>query len=112
VFQPHQHSRTRHLLDEFAQSFGHADIVLVPDIYFVRDSAEDAQSVSSADLVAKLRQRGAQAWHVPSFDGIVNRLDEIAQDGDLVVVMGAGPVWEVGRDWLARAGNPATGSTP
>jgi UDP-N-acetylmuramate--alanine ligase len=68
--------------------------------------------VSSADLVAKLRERGAQAWHVPSFDGIVNRLDEIAQDGDLVVVMGAGPVWEVGRDWLARAGNPATGSTP
>jgi UDP-N-acetylmuramate--alanine ligase len=112
VFQPHQHSRTRHLLDEFAQSFGHADIVLVPDIYFVRDSAEDAQSVSSADLVAKLRERGAQAWHVPSFDGIVNRLDEIAQDGDLVVVMGAGPVWEVGRDWLARAGKPATGSTP
>jgi UDP-N-acetylmuramate-alanine ligase len=42
----------------------------------------------------------------------VNRLDEIAQDGDLVVVMGAGPVWEVGRDWLARAGKPATGSTP
>jgi hypothetical protein len=104
--------RVRALLDEFAQSFGHADIVLVPDIYFVRDSAEDAQSVSSADLVAKLRDRGAQAWHIPSFEGIVQRLDEIAQDGDLVVVMGAGPVWEIGRDWLARAAAPATGSKP
>jgi len=112
VFQPHQHSRTRHLLDEFAQSFGHADIVLVPDIYFVRDSAEDAQSVSSGDLVAKLRERGAQAWHIPSFEGIVDRLDQIAQDGDLVVVMGAGPVWEIGRDWLARSAASASGTTP
>lgn len=112
VFQPHQHSRTRHLLEEFAQSFGHADIVLVPDIYFVRDSAEDAQSVSSADLVAKLRERGAQAWHIPSFEGIVDHLERITHDGDLVVVMGAGPVWEIGRDWLARAAAPTAGSQP
>ncbi len=102
VFQPHQHSRTRHLLEEFAQSFEQADVVLVPDIYFVRDTAEDAQSVSSADLVSRLRSRGAVAEHIPSFAGIVDYLDGVAQDGDLVVVMGAGPVWEIGRDWLAR----------
>jgi UDP-N-acetylmuramate-alanine ligase len=50
--------------------------------------------------------------HVDPFEAIVEQLEVMAADGDLVVVMGAGPVWEVGRDWLARAGNPATGSTP
>ncbi len=33
VFQPHQHSRTRFLLDDFARSFAQADRVVVPDIY-------------------------------------------------------------------------------
>ncbi len=41
VFQPHQHSRTRFLLDDFARSFAHADVTIVPDIYFVRDSEAD-----------------------------------------------------------------------
>ncbi|MBL7153282.1 MAG: UDP-N-acetylmuramate--L-alanine ligase, partial [Phycisphaerae bacterium] len=38
IFQPHQYSRTRFLLDDFAESFKLADITIVPEIYFVRDS--------------------------------------------------------------------------
>ncbi|MHC4632046.1 MAG: UDP-N-acetylmuramate--L-alanine ligase, partial [Planctomycetota bacterium] len=38
VFQPHQYSRTRFLLDDFAESFKLADVTIVPEIYFVRDS--------------------------------------------------------------------------
>ncbi len=34
VFQPHQHSRTRFLLEEFATSFEQADIVIVPHFDF------------------------------------------------------------------------------
>ncbi|HNB60877.1 MAG TPA: Mur ligase domain-containing protein, partial [Phycisphaerales bacterium] len=45
VFQPHQHSRTRFLLDEFAAAFSGADIVIVPHIYFVRDSQAEKQKV-------------------------------------------------------------------
>jgi len=57
VFQPHQHSRTRFLLDEFAQSFSRADVVIVPHIYFVRDSEVEKSRVSAADLVDRLRAR-------------------------------------------------------
>jgi len=95
VFQPHQHSRTRFLLDQFASSFGEADMVIVPHIYFVRDSEADRRAVSAADLVDKLRHRGVDAEHIDSFDDIVVRLRQIARPGDLVVVMGAGPVWQV-----------------
>ena len=41
VFQPHQCSRTRIFLKEFAQSLTTADCVIVPDIYSVRDTVAD-----------------------------------------------------------------------
>ncbi|MEM1445371.1 MAG: UDP-N-acetylmuramate--L-alanine ligase [Planctomycetota bacterium] len=97
VFQPHQHSRTRHLLDQFAVSFGAADVVIVPEIYFVRDSEEERASVTSAQLVEVLRQRGTQALHIHPLDAIANQVHAMARDGDLVVTMGAGDVWKVAR---------------
>ena len=101
VFQPHQHSRTRFLLEEFATSFDHADIVIVPQIHFVRDSEAERQRVSAGDLVDRLRDRGTRAMHVHPFEAIVEQLEVICHDGDLVVVMGAGTVWKIGHDFLA-----------
>ncbi len=78
VFQPHQHSRTRFLLEQFARSF------------------------SAADLVDRLRQRNVTAMHIYPFDAIVEQLEVMCRDGDLVVIMGAGPVWQVAHQSLAR----------
>lgn len=100
VFQPHQHSRTRHLLEEFASAFSHADVVLVPPIYFVRDSEEEKHKVTSGDLVERLQAKNIKAMHLPTFDAIVQQLDEMCVPGDLVVVMGAGPVWQAGKGFL------------
>ena len=100
VFQPHQHSRTRHLLEEFANSFGHADIVLVPHIYFVRDSQEEKQKVTAGDLVDRLREKGVRAMHLYPFEAIVDHLQHTARAGDVVVAMGAGPVWQVAKGYL------------
>lgn len=100
VFQPHQHSRTRFLLDEFATSFEQADVVIVPHIYFVRDSEAEKHRVSSADLVDRLRGRGVRAMHLYPFEAIVEQLENVCKDGDLLVVMGAGPVWQVARGYL------------
>ncbi|MCE7974615.1 MAG: UDP-N-acetylmuramate--L-alanine ligase [Leptolyngbya sp. PLA1] len=101
VFQPHQHSRTRHLLDQFALSFGEADVVLVPPIYFVRDSERERDLVSSEDLVSRLREKGVEAHAAAGFEEIIARLSGMVRGGDVVVVMGAGPVWKVGRGLLA-----------
>jgi len=102
VFQPHQHSRTRFLLEEFAQSFSQADVVIVPHIYFVRDSEIEKTRVSAADLVDRLRDRGVNAMHLYPFDAIVDQLDALCREGDLLVVMGAGPVWQVAHSFLRR----------
>jgi len=101
VFQPHQHSRTRFLLEEFATAFGAADMVIVPHIYFVRDSIEEKSKVTAADLVDRLRQKGVQAMHLYPFAAIVEQLEVACRPGDLVVVMGAGPVDEIARGYLA-----------
>lgn len=101
VFQPHQHSRTRFLLEEFASAFSAADVVIVPHIYFVRDSIEEKTKVTAADLVDRLRQRGVQAMHLYPFEAIVEQLENICRPGDLLVVMGAGPVDTVARGFLS-----------
>jgi len=112
VFQPHQHSRTRFLLDEFAQSFSAADLVVVPDIYFVRDSAIEKTKVSAADLVDRLRERGVDAMHLYPFQAIADQLRAIARNGDVIVTMGAGPVWKVAAMLIAPPTPPAPPASP
>jgi UDP-N-acetylmuramate--alanine ligase len=107
VFQPHQHSRTRHLLSDFARSFGAADVVLVPDIYFVRDSEAEKQAVSSEDLVSEIRRAGGDARYIETFDRIVAELARELRPGDCLVTMGAGSVYEIADRLLARLSEAA-----
>jgi UDP-N-acetylmuramate--alanine ligase len=103
VFQPHQHSRTRFLLKDFARSFGTADEVIVPDIYFVRDSALEKDYISSEDLVAQIRLNAGSAMYLKTFEDINRHLQSTLRTGDLVVTMGAGNIWEVADEtvrWL------------
>ncbi len=104
VFQPHQHSRTRFLLMDFARSFSHADHVLVPDIYFVRDSQRERELVCAEDLVHQIRARGRDATYLPQFEAIVDLLSREARPGDVVITMGAGNIWKVADDLVARLG--------
>lgn len=95
VFQPHQHSRTRFLLKDFARSFGSADVVVVPEIYFVRDSESERELIDSRVLVNAIHLNGGEARYEPDFDKIVSMLCAEAAEGDLVVTMGAGNVNQI-----------------
>ncbi|AQT70206.1 UDP-N-acetylmuramate--L-alanine ligase [Anaerohalosphaera lusitana] len=104
IFQPHQYSRTRFLLDDFAESFKLADITVVPDIYFVRDTEESRRLVNAQVLVDRIRSSGCDAYFIETFDEIVDYLKSTARDGDLIVTMGAGDIWKVADEyiqWLA-----------
>ena len=102
VFQPHQHSRTRHLMEEFASAFNAADVVIVPNIYFVRDSIEEKTKVTAGDLVDRLREKGVHAMHLYPFEAIIEQLENLCKPGDVLVVMGAGPVNEVAYGFLGK----------
>jgi UDP-N-acetylmuramate--alanine ligase len=104
VFQPHQHSRTRHLLDDFATAFVDSSLTLLPDIYSARDSEEDKASVSTMDLVQRIRANGQNAQHLSKLSDIVAHLKENARPGDLIVTMGAGNICDVGHELVAMGG--------
>jgi UDP-N-acetylmuramate--alanine ligase len=70
----------------------------VPDIYFVRDSEDEKSRVHAEHLVERIAASGQKAIHLPSFAAIIGYLKQHAGPGDLIVTMGAGNVWEIGRD--------------
>ncbi len=102
VFQPHQYSRTRLLMDEFARCFTDADVVLVPDIYAARDSEEERRMTRSADLVSRLGAAGLQARYLPTLEEVTSHLVREVSSGDVVVTMGAGDVWKVADALVGR----------
>jgi UDP-N-acetylmuramate--alanine ligase len=105
VFQPHQYSRTRFLLEDFAASFRMADVTIVPEIYFVRDSQENRTAVNAEVLVNRLRGCGSQAEFIDGFDAICDYLEAHVAAGDVVVTMGAGDVWKVADAYIQRIGS-------
>ncbi len=102
IFQPHQYSRTRFLLKDFAKSFYNADKVVVPDIYFVRDSLIEKKLINAEVLVEKIRKNGKEAIYLPTFKEIVEYLDEIKKKGDIILTIGAGPIDKVAKQILKR----------
>ncbi len=104
VFQPHQYSRTRFLLDDFAESFKLADVTIVPDIYFVRDSEAARKQVSSQVLVDRIRGNGSNAAFIDGFGAICEYLKDNVSAGDVVVTMGAGDVWKVADEYIQWLG--------
>ena len=104
VFQPHQYSRTRFLLDDFAESFKLADVTIVPQIYFVRDSESAKKEVNAQILVERMRSRGTQALFIESFEAICDYLKSNVSSGELVVTMGAGDIWKVADGYLQWLG--------
>jgi len=95
VFQPHQYSRLRRFLPEFAEALVAADRVVVPPVFAARDADEDRVAVSSEQLVDAVRHRGGDAVHLSDFDAVVDFVRTQARAGDVVVTMGAGDVGDV-----------------
>jgi len=102
VFQPHQYSRTRFLLDDFAESFKLADITIVPAIYFVRDSQSAKKEINARILVARMRANGTEALFIDNFGAICDYLESNVTAGDVVVSMGAGDIWKVTDECIQR----------
>jgi UDP-N-acetylmuramate--alanine ligase len=101
LFQPHRYTRTFHLMDEFARSFHQADNLCVMDIYAA--SEQPIEGVTAESLVERIRQFGHRSVeHVGTMERGVEALLGAARDGDLVLTLGAGSVWQAGEKVLAR----------
>ena len=94
VFHPHSYSRTEALLQEFSQSFGDADHVIVLDIY--GSARENNGKVNSGDLVKLINKFDRdKAEHLKTIDEAVEFLQDRIGAEDVVITIGAGNGWEV-----------------
>jgi UDP-N-acetylmuramate--alanine ligase len=101
AFQPHTYSRTKALLDPFAQALGGADRAVVLDIYPARET--DTLGVSSADIVRRMNPERTLAGG--TLAQAVNCLAQKTQTGDVVLTLGAGDVTLVGPKLLVLLEN-------
>ena len=100
VFQPHQASRTEHLLDELAQSLQNADKVVVAQIFRAREGKPKPHEVTAADLAEQVRGRGAWVRHFWTRGHIVGLLRTRLRPSDVLITMGAGDIGRI-QDELA-----------
>lgn len=101
VFQPHQHSRTKIFLKDFARSFGDAHVVLLPEIYGAREG-NGSVKISSKDLAAAVAENGKAALFLPTFDEVLAFLRDKATPDCLILTMGAGDVDRIAHRFLAE----------
>jgi len=107
VFQPHQACRTYLLFDDFVSALkkSPADKIFIADIYKVagRESAEILKKVSSEKLVAAIAEERVE--YVPQ-DKILERLEREVKGGEIVLVMGAGNIYNLSKELTTKPKRP------
>ena len=94
VFQPHTYSRTKNLLDDFADALKDFDNIIVLDIYAAREV--NTFNISSKDLVDKIISLGKNAMYIPDFDECVSYIKNNIKENDILLTLGAGTVTKIG----------------
>jgi UDP-N-acetylmuramate--alanine ligase len=101
VFHPHTFSRTKALLQDFAQSFDDTDRVVVIDTYgSAREKGGEATSEDLVKLINKYHYNKAE--YVPTINEAVEYFKEKAGQYDVLITMGAGDVWKVAKELKAQ----------
>ncbi len=91
VFQPHRYSRTRDLYDDFAEVLSQVDLLLMSEVY---PAGEDLISgATSNDLCRTIRNRGKiDPVLVSDINAIPDTLGHVLENGDVVLMVGAGNI--------------------
>ena len=97
AFQPHRYSRTQLLQKEYGSCFKDADLLVLTDVY---SAGEDPIPGVDGELLVKevAEQTGQKTVYIKDKKEIAAYLKSIAQDGDLIMTMGAGDIVKCGEE--------------
>jgi UDP-N-acetylmuramate--alanine ligase len=105
AFQPHRYTRTRDLLDDFANVLTGFDALLITEVY-----AAGEAPIKGADgraICRAIRGRGKlEPVFVPRVENIGTALRDMLREGDVVVTMGAGHIGAVAHELLTKLAAP------
>ncbi len=95
IFQPHRYSRVEYCFEEFVRAFYDADVLYITPIYA---AGETPKEDSFSKLVSAIRAHGHKDVRpVESFDVIEPLVLKEIKENDLVITLGAGDIWKVGK---------------
>lgn len=97
AFQPHRYSRTQLLQKEYGSCFRDADLLVLTDVY---SAGEDPIPGIDGELIVKevAEQTGQRTVYIKDKKEIAAYLKSIAQEGDLIMTMGAGDIVKCGEE--------------
>jgi UDP-N-acetylmuramate--alanine ligase len=99
AFQPHRFTRTRALFGDFCKAFEQADKLLVSEIYAASEAP--IPGVSGESLARGIRQvSGVDVEYQTDFEAMGKALPHVLRQGDILLTLGAGSIWQVGQAWL------------
>ena len=111
AFQPHRYTRTRDLFEDFVKVLCSVDALVLTEVY-----AAGEQAIVAADgraLMHALRVAGqSQAVFVEHVADMQRAVMQMAQDGDVVVTMGAGSIGNLPNILLGNIDGESTGKVP
>ena len=99
AFQPHRYSRTQHLLDEFAECFGDADLLWVTEVYAASEAP--IAGVNGRRLAAEISGAGQPAAFVSTLDELREKVRMAMHPGDVIIFLGAGDITRVAHEVAA-----------
>jgi UDP-N-acetylmuramate--alanine ligase len=98
VFQPHRYSRTLLLKDQFAAAFTDADKIIISDIYAA--SEKPIPGISGKSIADGIQNK--EVVYIPRKEKISEYLIRDIKEGDIILTLGAGDIYTVGKEILAR----------
>jgi UDP-N-acetylmuramate--alanine ligase len=106
LFQPHRFTRTQALWDDFCRCFHLADVVLLSDVYPAGE--EPIEGIHAEALARAASERGHRSIaYAGDLKAATRKLQEVVQEGDVVLTLGAGSVWTAGEELLKSRGGPS-----
>jgi len=100
AFQPHRYTRTRDCFEDFVQVMRQADVVWLSEVYAAGEApivAADGRALSRAMRVAGQDN----LLFIDNIQDMAQAIVDNAQDGDVVMCMGAGSIGQVPTQVLA-----------
>ena len=95
IFQPHRYTRTRDLMEEFTAAFNDADSLFVLDIYAA--SEKPIEGITGEALAQKIREKMVKTGRYASSPAeAVDAAVAVAEEGDMILTLGAGSVSQFG----------------
>src|SRR5579864_5116929 len=95
IFQPHRYTRTQTLMAEFTHAFQDANSINVLDIYAA--SEKPVEGVTGEVLATRIKEEtGQNVRYVRSPAEAAEIVSREAQEGDMILTLGAGSVSQLG----------------